>query len=316
MKSMLPAFVKNLFRGSSEAKHVGIAIYSDVFTVMVLRNDAGQMIQDESFEVKFAGEETLAAKLAEVIEEKSLQRSSLSIVLPSHRIQTSQIEKEDLPDTQDQEALPWTLKDFISIPPQDMVCDYIDMPLQPFGQKPKAQVFATSRSYLENLLSQLHESNVTITDILTEQFALARLQTSKDAAQLVFIQHEEGEGTLLILKNQQICFARKIRGTSALNKMTEDEIALGGADNLTLEIQRSIDYYESQLKQPPIKNVFIAMASANVEGIIDAMNQGLPVKAKQLPIADLIGGDNVSLRYLPAVGAALGEMSNVEEVAE
>ena len=91
----------------------------------------------------------------------------------------------------------------------------------------------------------------------------------------------------MILKNQQICFARKIRGTDTVINMSPELVLAGGSDNIAIEIQRSIDYYESQLKQPPIKNVLVAIAGNNEAVIVEALNSALPVKTLQLPLAQL-----------------------------
>ena len=186
--------------------------------------------------------------------------------------------------------------------------------IQPLGQQPKAQIMATSRTYVEGIIEPFHKGKVNIAGITTEQFVLARMQSLKDAAQLIFVQHKEMAGILLILKNQQICFARKIRGTDAVINMMPDQIKEYGADMIAIEVQRSIDYYESQLKQPPIKDVLIAIAGDNEALIGDILNANLPVKTRAArtnsDVEDETG--KISLAYLAALGGAL--YANQEEV--
>mgnify|MGYP005989176415 CR=1 FL=1 len=107
------------------------------------------------------------------------------------------------------------------------------------------------------------------------------------------------------MKNQQICFARKIRNTAATIDMTPEQLQMGGSDMIAIEIQRSIDYFESQLKQPPIKNAFLAMEGNNADLLVDALNQVLPVKTKLIPLDNLDGQSDLDSSYIAAVGAAL-----------
>lgn len=313
---MLPAFFKNLFSGNANQYNVGIAIYKDVLRIVMLGSDDTGLVLEKYFDVLYPSEDALPNVLSGVIKKYDLAKSMVSIVIPSHRAQSTQIELSELPEQDTQQALPWMLKDLINIPPQDMICDYIDMPLQPFGQTPKAQVIATSKSYLQSILLPFHEEDVAVSQILTEQFAVAKLQTSTDTAQLVFLQHAKSDAIILILKNQQICFARKIRGSESLTSMSAEQLRAGGTDNVAVEIQRSIDYYESQLKQPPIKNVFVALDGEHVQLIIDAFDLSLPVKSKQFSFDEIADDFELSLDYIPAFGAAMSTIVDTSVAKE
>jgi len=315
---MFSATIKKLFGAKNTSMFAGISIHSDMLKLIILDKSDSLFKCVKSESIKLTSEEQLPSLLAQIIEQNQLSKIVTSLVLPAHKVQSSQIEFDDLPASDIQQALPWQLKELISIPPQDMVCDYIDMPLQPFGQTAKAQIVATSRLYLEKLTLPFHEANAEISHILTEQFAIAQMQNTKDAAQLVFIQHPKTEAVLLILKNQQICFARKIRGTDVVLNMPEDQLRMGGTDNVSIEIQRSIDYYESQLKQPPIKDVYLAIESPNASIIIDALNQSLPVKTKSFPFDDIVTESQLEVDFIPAIGAALAciEPEKEEEQAQ
>jgi len=305
MKFMLSASLKKLLGSREKSISVGLSIHSDVVRMVVLQRNGVNYDCVKHREFPLNNEEQLPALLTSIIEKNNLRSALTSFVLPSSRVQSTQIEHEDLPASDVQAALPWQVKELISIPPQDMICDYIDMPLQPFGQTAKAQIVATSRQYLEKICAPFHQVDAELSHILTEQFAVAKLQLTQDAAQLTFIQEPKREGMLLILKNQQICFARKIRGTDAILGMPLEQLQMGGTDNLSIEIQRSIDYYESQLKQPPIKDVFVALETEHASFIIDALNKSLPVKTKLFPFDDIINQTELQQAYIPALGAAL-----------
>ena len=305
MKTSLPASLLKIFQKTNNRAQAGIAILSDKVQLVKL-SPAEKGYKCHFFkEVELPAEDQLPQVLARLIREHDLVAAKTNIVIPANRIQSTQIESSELPEGDVQTALPWKVKELINIPPQDMVCDYIDMPLQPTGQGAKTQVLATSRGYLEAIINPFHEANAEIGAITTEQFAYAKLQTTEDAAQLVFIQNKKADAVLLIVKNQEICFARKIRNSAVILEMTPEQLEMGGSDSIAIEIQRSIDYFESQLKQPPIKNALLSMLGDNTETLITALNQVLPVRTKLITIDDVEVPPGLDIRYMAALGAAV-----------
>lgn len=306
MKDRLPAFLQKLFQSSENQVFAGIAIYAEFIRVVKLQQEEQEWASVVVKEYPVERPESVNKVIKFLITDAELEDVPSVIVIPSDKVQSAQIELSELPEVDIQAALPWKVKELVSIPTNDMVCDYLAMDIQPSGQAPKAQVIATQRSYLEFILAPLHDANVPVVAITTEQLVLARMQSTKDAAQLLYVQHANTAAILLILKNQQICFARKIRGTDSLVNMTAEQVTEYGADMVAIEMQRSIDYYESQLKQPPIKDVLVAVAGPHEALLGELLNTSLPVKTKVVPYAginDTTGA--MSLSFLTAYGAAL-----------
>ena len=302
MKLALLAKIKSHFNKQTTDKFAGISIHPECIRIVKIKQlETGyECIKSEEYPIESQGK--LDKLLSLIIDDFKLQNIRTVLVIGNNKTESAQIELSELPVVDIAASLPWQVKDLISIPPQDMICDYIEMNVQPLGQTAKAQVMATSRAYLETLITPFHQNKAEITGITTEQFVLARMQSTEDTAQLIFIQHKASDAILLILKNQQICFARKIRGADTIISMAPELILDGGSDFIAIEIQRSIDYYESQLKQPPIKNVLVAIAGDNESIVIDALNNSLPIKTIQLPITQINNAS--SLDYLAALGAA------------
>ena len=306
MNQRLLASFKNSFGPPKVVEYAGLAIYTECVRVVKLRLAGEDWVSVLVKEYPVDRPEKLGKVLKFINSDSQLEGVGTVVVIPADKTQTTQIELADVSETEAQYSLPWQVKDLISISPQDMVCDFISMDIQPSGQAPKAQIIATHRSYLEHILKPLHEDRVPVTAISTEQFVLACMQNTKDTAQLLFVQHAGMAATLLILKNRQICFARKIRGTESVINLIEQDVREYGAEMIAIEIQRSIDYYESQLKQPPIKDALVAMSGSNEQLIADLLDATLPVRTKVIPYNTILDetGD-MSLPFLTAYGAAL-----------
>ncbi len=87
-------------------------------------------------------------------------------------------------------------------------------------------------------------------------------------------------------------------------------------DQITLEIQRSLDYYDSHFAQPPVQTVLVAPCVPEVPFLTAAIGAKLNFTVRALVLEDLFPGSKLPdsperARCLTAIGAAL----RVEDVA-
>ena len=109
------------------------------------------------------------------------------------------------------------------------------------------------------------------------------------------------------------CFLVVFVGFSRLSDMSLEDLAHGMLDSFSLEVQRSIDFFESQLKQPPLKSILIRLPSACLSDIVAQLGQYFPVKVhafkSELPICQ---GHEEQYHFAIAAAAELIEGGNEE----
>jgi MSHA biogenesis protein MshI len=184
---------------------------------------------------------------------------SCQLILPSDFYQITQVDKPNVPDNELHQALKWQVKDLVTIPPDDMVVDYFDMPLKHSSGVKKINVVCAAISKLQPVLLNLHKNNITVTNIITEEFAFANLVADHDEAQLLVCQQPNEDVFIIIVKAGQLFFYRRLRGMAQIGKKSQEELLYGTTDSLSLEIQRSSDFFERQLKQAPINNIQVLL---------------------------------------------------------
>ncbi|MBL0711230.1 MAG: MSHA biogenesis protein MshI [Colwellia sp.] len=232
-----------------------------------------------------------------------------NLVLNAQQTQIVQIDKPSVPSHEIVDALKWQVKDLVSISPDNMVLDYFDDPAL-VGGKEKVHVVCASVNELKKLVTVINQTGTEVVSITIEEFAFANLlPVQKDACLLVCQQPNE-EITLLIVKQGKLYFYRRLRGFSEIANKTEDELMMTIVDSLALEIQRSSDYFERQLKQAPIQQikVLLPMASESFFARKLAENSHLPVTLLALP--DVYQQHR---EYAAAIGATLLEARLVEK---
>jgi MSHA biogenesis protein MshI len=92
---------------------------------------------------------------------------------------------------------------------------------------------------------------------------------------------------------------------SAKKKVNDQQL-----ENLVLEVQRSLDYYESQLGMGQITRLWLMSGDIDLTDLIEAMDTRLTAKIEQPSITEMLKGMNFHIRgedkYLNSVSVAIG----------
>lgn len=189
--------------------------------------------------------------------------SRLHLVLAPDFYQLVQLDKPELTEEEMLQALPWQVKDLVSISPEDIVADYIDLPVHT-AQQAKINVVVASLNWLKQLVQQVTQAGQQLLTIQPEEWLAARLVTPAAHATMLVIHQPEQEVLIQIVRDGVLYFSRRTRGLGRLHLYSESELRSGELDRLQLELQRSMDYFESQLKQAPVRDIRILMQKAEV----------------------------------------------------
>jgi MSHA biogenesis protein MshI len=201
------------------------------------------------------------------------------VIAPS-QYQIVQVDKPEVPEEEMLSALKWQVKELVTIPPEDMILDYFSGPVLAGGSE-KLNVVCSQKSVLKVLVEALDDSDINLKTISTEEFAFASLVPFQEQALMLVCQQPNEEIVILIVKLGRIYFHRRLRGYAQLGAKTMEELSFGAVDSLSLEIQRSSDYFERQLKQAPIKEIQVILPIKTMDYVVTKLgeNTNTPVVA-------------------------------------
>jgi Tfp pilus assembly PilM family ATPase len=234
------------------------------------------------------------------------------VVLNTQQSQIVQVDKPNVPSAEMNAALKWQIKDLVSISPDNMVLDYFNGPLLA-GGKEKINVVCAPLDELKNIVAAINKESAEVAAITTVEFAFANLLVTQNDACLLVCQQPNEEIILLIVKQGKLYFHRRLRGFRQIANKTEDELSMTVIDNLALEVQRSSDFFERQLKQAPIKEIQVLLPINN-EGYLArklAENSHIPVTLLALPEAY-----KQHRGHAAAIGATMHEARIAEQFKE
>jgi MSHA biogenesis protein MshI len=193
------------------------------------------------------------AALKELVDEQGWAGASTTLVLPLDQYQVFQMDRpEGIEESELSDALKWKLKDFLDFSPSQAVSDVFPFPKDASrGRGELVNVVAARKSLASELIELVEEAGLELDRIDIAELALrnlvCRLDENKRGAALVHL--KDNYGQMVICKDDTLYLSRRLDVTSEdLRDAARQESAV---QSLALEMQRSLDYYESQLGQVP-----------------------------------------------------------------
>lgn len=247
-----------------------------------------------SFELQNEQWQTAFAALAHTFPNARLQ-----IVLVSSCYQLLVADKPNVNAEELPQALLWSIKDMVTIPVPQIHLDYFEPPLP----SNKISVVVVTKDYLVNLVQAIHGQGLSVAGISIEELAMTNLFIDDNQARLIVSHHTGQELLLTVVKQGQLYMQRRVRGFMQLDKTDVDQLHYGLADNLSLEIQRSMDYFESQLRQAPVASIELL-----VDGAVDVLAKLVSANFNQA--VNVIDKSSVGARM---AGLAFSEFSRGAE---
>lgn len=247
--------------------------------------------------------------VAQLTENHRLKGSHCQLVLTPGMYQVLQVDKPNVPEAEMAGALRWAIKDLVTMPLDELVMDYYESPVQAQGQA-KLNVVTCNKALLTPVIAQLNQSQVQLVGISIEELSLTSL-LMEEAPQLLVFHSPDEELLLLIVKQGQLYFTRRLRGYNQIHQMSEAELQLGVLDNLSLELQRSMDYLQRQLRQEPVSKIAIAIQNPAIETILQGVQLNVEVPVELFKIER---GDEQYHQSLVALGA-LQQLTEQAETA-
>jgi MSHA biogenesis protein MshI len=216
----------------------------------------------------------------------------LCLVLSAERYQLIQLDKPAVPEAEMLQALPWLARELTSVAVDDMLLDYLDLPEQTAQQTARINVVVTAKSSLLELCRELQRCKVQLVNIQPEEWLPRNLLPVQNAAVMLIV-HQPGQELMLqIIRQGALYFSRRLRGFNRIDQYGIAELSQGMLDNLLLEVQRSLDYFEGQLRQAPVKEILFQIATDELPAIVKYFADNGFVQVRALDLTALLPGLN------------------------
>lgn len=227
----------------------------------------------------------------------------------------------EAPDVQPDElraAVRWKIKDLIDFHIDDAVVDVFEVPdTKSAGKNRMMYVVVTRASLVKARIDQLVNSGLSLSVIDIPELALRNIAAllPEDVGGVALIHIGQDRGLITITRQSTLYLSRRIdKGTSALPDTamhkTDPELIRDWLDSIIVEVQRSLDYYESHFSKPQVTSIVITPLPAEIEGVAQYISSQLEIPARILDINSLIDvqqpiAPDMQANCILAIGAAL-----------
>jgi MSHA biogenesis protein MshI len=236
-------------------------------------------------------------------------------------------------------AIRWRIKDLIDFHVDDAIVDVFDIPGQEErGRQKLMYVVAARRAAVQSHINQLEDERINLNVIDIPELAMRNiaglLPEDETGVAMLYLTNESG--LLTLTRQKHLYLSRRLDiGLNQLSAFVAEDVQarheendvftidedvsftrplVRAFDNIVLEVQRSLDYYESHFALPPVSALVLAPMEDHIPGMQEYLVQhlGLPVRMLDLNSAlrcdQVLSEEMQSLCLLP-IGAALRERS-------
>ncbi|SFN41410.1 biogenesis protein MshI [Marinobacter pelagius] len=247
-----------------------------------------------------------AEVLGSLVGELGWSGALADLVLPMEQYQVFQMERPaGLDDAELADALKWKLRDLLEFSPADAISDVFPFPADAArGRGELVNVVAARKSLLKELVALVQQSGLKPGRIDIAELALrnlaARLDPDSKGAALVHLRQSYGQ--MIICRGQTLYLSRRLDvSASGLRDAARQESVVQA---LALEMQRSLDYYESQMGQVPPAHIHLVAKDRDLP-LASMLSSYLAAGVSNLDWAALGLESAVDSRCLPAWSAGL-----------
>jgi MSHA biogenesis protein MshI len=258
-------------------------------------------------------------QLAQKAKQFSLAKHDCTTVMDLGEYSVLSVDAPDVPPIELRAAVRWQVKDLIDFHIDDAVIDVFDAPPSgASGQQDKLYVVASRTSTVREHVDQLQDAEVNLSTIDIPELVLRNITSllpeNEAGVAMVYLTRERG--LVVIARQSSLYFARNLEiGYEYLNQGMSDGEGLGlegnaAFDQLVLEIQRSLDYYDRYFSQPTVAGLVLAPTEEPIPGLSEYLSSALGLSTRHLDLGDIVDFDTPlseaqQAHCLPAIGAAL-----------
>jgi len=253
--------------------------------------------------------------LTSLIQGRVLARAPVSGVISAEDYQLVQVEAPEVPPAELRAAVRWKLRDMIDFPLEEAVIDVFEIPQsQRRAQEKKLFAIAARSSAVQRVVELISQRARGFDVIDVPELCLRNLSAllPQDAKGVALLALGEGFAQLVLTRQGVLYVTRRIEFNRRFDGDAEDNIVDGNIDAavLALEIQRSLDYYESHYDQTPISELVLAPSDVRSRQLAAALKSETNLDISLFEperLFEVADGVEIDMRWpgLIALGAAL-----------
>lgn len=248
-----------LFSAVKKNTRVGVDFLADgvaVAQVHAGKREAGQIGRCEF--ISASGQNDQIEALREWVRSHNLHKSMCVCLMAHDDCDIYQVGKPDVADSELVQAVTWKIKDLVGYDVSEAVVDSYPMPVSSKNNQQQVGVVVARDSVVAGYVESIRSTGLRLVALDVHELVPANLPLIRDSAgqTLALLSLARDSGLLSIYHDSDLYVSRDFKlGLDRLQQNGDE----GNAqfDSLLLEVQRSMDYYESYYGLGPVTELHI-----------------------------------------------------------
>lgn len=204
------------------------------------------------------------------LEEHNAHQIDAQVILGPQLYRLLMIDRPNIKDEELTQAAKWLAKDLISDNLEDVVVDAFPT-VERVNKTNKLYMVIANKKYLQSLYEMCFMAGAHLTTLTIAEMGFLQLVPYSDQATLIVYSPEENDVRVLIAYNGEIDFIRNIKIKTTL---TQDNNLR--CEELTLELNRSIDFYATQFGDS-VKEILYIPCAFFSEEYVDLLRKKMTI---------------------------------------
>ncbi len=267
----------------------GVGLLSDGLCVVRVERMTGRMPVLTLVDFRPWGDQGQDKVLARAAADYELTRSRCTTVLDANEYSLLLTEAPDVPPDELRAAIRWRIKDLIDFHINDATLDVFDLPGEKAAGRARSMYAVAARSTaIQKRADMMSAAGINLDVIDIPEMAQRNLASllPEDAKGVVLLSFTPSGGLITISKQSDIYLSRNI--DIGLDMMSSFQDTNELFDRIALEIQRSLDYYDSHFRQAPISTIVLAPMPREVPGLVDYLKANLSANVITMDLTKLM----------------------------
>ena len=314
--------MRSIFGRSSSGKNrqlLGLRLGSYNFSVASLLPQPDSPLLQRVHNEAVAGLNDFEVKLAALVDKWGLHGEQVRVVLNNDFYRLLQADTPNVPLAERDSALVWALKDVLDFPAAEAIISSFVPPVSVRSGPERLFVAAAQKSKIRPFVEKILASGLKVETIDIPELSCRNLimrVTPMVASSAVLVQSGRG-AVLYVYHDNELVISRPLAGINDLATLFSGYENRQLMDQLVLEIQRTLDFYESQIGRRPIGKLILPPLNEELAPLPEFLKQNLNVGILVMDIPHLLPTDqNLDFSHLHqawlAIGAALRDVQTVE----
>ena len=325
----MPSFLK---KKKPIKLHLGVSLREEGVAMAAISPEAGERPRLLFCEFRLCRDDMeREAALGELISAHQLADCDCTLTLQPTDYQLLRAEAPPVEPDELRDAMRWRIKDLIDYPPDQATLDVFPLPSGRHGEQGSVVYVAVARKErVKSKVEVLRRAGLAVTAVDISELVLRNIASRYpfDDEGTVLLRISRSQGATMIFRDENLFISRDLNlGEENLHEnltleqwsdpLDLPQEAQNLLDHIVLEVQRSLDYFESHFSMAPPKNLVMVPLSQPIEVIPGYLGTMLGLQVHRLDLNDLVACEEPlselqQVHCVGAVGAALRDWGEEE----